>query len=218
MKNFFETLSGVILDIFYPRHCALCGKTIMGVTSIALCPVCLSQKHTPKVVRDDKFAFTEAIAVVKYDGNARDAMIKYKFKSVKYYSKAYAHLLSGLEAERPYLKDALMCSVPVSCTRDRAYSQTVLIAQELSKKWNSKFVPDSLRRRRTVGQLSKMKLYERKFFIKGSIDLNSFYSVYGKDVVVIDDIFTSGTTANECAKVLKMYGAENVYILCPCYD
>ncbi len=218
MKNFFETLSGVILDIFYPRHCALCGKTIMGVTDTALCPRCLSQKHTPKVVRDDKFAFTEAIAVVKYDGNARDAMIKYKFKSVKYYAKTYAHLLSSLLTERPYLKDAIMCSVPVSCTRDRAYSQTVLIAQELSKKWNSKFVPDLLKRRRTVGQLSKMKLYERKFFIKGSIDINSFYSVHGKDVVVIDDIFTSGTTANECAKVLKMYGAENVYILCPCYD
>ncbi len=218
MKKFFENFFNVVLDILYPRHCALCGKTICGITDTALCPRCLSKKHTPKVVRDHKFDFSEAIAVIKYDGHARDAMIKYKFKSIKYYAKAYAHILSNLETERPYLRDALMCSVPVSRTRDRAYSQTVLIAEELSKIWDSKFIPDLLKRCRTVGQLSKMKLYQRRFFIKGSIDLNSFYDVYDKDIVVIDDIFTSGTTANECAKVLKMYGARNVYILCPCYD
>jgi len=217
-QSCFKIISEVLLDLIFPKHCAVCGKTLMGYTKIPLCHICINKPLELKVVRDDNYSFTEAIVVLKYEGAVREAMIKYKFKAIKYYVKAYAYLIGRLAKERPYLKNAVMCCVPVSVTRDREYSQTMLIAQELSSIWNNTFVPDLLYRCRRVSQLSKMKLTERKFFIKNSIDVNPIYDIYGKDVLIIDDIFTSGTTADECARVLKMYGAKDVYIICPCYD
>lgn len=218
LKSVAITFCQIILDLIYPRHCAVCSHIIWGYTPTALCSKCIDKPLKPKVVRDDKYIFDEALAVIKYEDEAKRNMIKYKFKGIRYYHKAYAYLMDKATEQRPYYRDALMCCVPVSAKRDRAYSQTRIMAEELSKLWNNRFVPDLLIRCRLVNQLSKMDVPRRKFNIKDSIDLNPYYDVYDKDVVVIDDIFTSGTTANECAKVLKMYGARNVYILCPCYD
>ena len=93
MRNFFNIISTVALDLIYPRHCAACGAVIGGITDIALCRKCAQKTYTPKVVRSDKYAFDEAIAMMRYEGNARDAMIRYKFKSIRYYAKAYAYIM-----------------------------------------------------------------------------------------------------------------------------
>ncbi len=218
LKNIIGIFFNMILDLIYPRHCVACARVIWGYTPVSICSKCIDKPLKPKVIRDDKYIFDEALAVIKYEYDAKHNMIKYKFKSIKYYHKAYAYLMDKAVEARPYYRDAIMCCVPISAKRDRAYSQTKIMAGQLAEAWNSRFVPDLLVRCRLVGQLSKMNVAERRFNIRDSIDLNPYYNVYDKDVVVIDDIFTSGTTANECAKVLKMYGARNVYILCPCYD
>lgn len=218
LRSISEALCQIVLDLLYPRHCAVCARVIGGNIPIAICSNCIDKPLKPKIVRDSKYIFDEALAVVKYEEDTKSNMIKYKFKSIKYYHKAYAYLMDKAVETRPYYKDAIMCCVPLSAKRDRAYSQTKIIAEHLAEMWNSRFVPELLIRCRLVGQLSKMDVVGRRFNIKDSLDLNPYYNVYDKDVVVIDDVFTSGTTANECAKVLKMYGARNVYILCPCYD
>lgn len=214
----FKTISNIILDFIYPKHCVLCGKVLWHYGDSAICESCAAETHICKNVRDDRYYFDEAIGVIKYDGKAKDAMLKYKFKSVKYYAHAYARIMDEATADRPYLRNAVMCCVPVSKRRNRDYSQTKVLSEELSHLWGAHFVPDLLYRSRHVSQLSKMKLPERQFYIKDTIDLNPVYDVYGKDILVIDDIYTSGTTANECARILKMYGAERVFVLCPCYD
>ena len=63
-----------------------------------------------------------------------------------------------------------------------------------------------------------MNKAQRRLFVKGAFAVNPKYDLIGKDVVVVDDIFTSGATANECAKVLRSAGAKNVYIACACYN
>ena len=218
LQHLFKKVSDIILGFIYPAHCALCGKIIMSCGTVAICDKCNGTMPVCKVVRDDRFCFDEAIGVLKYEKAVKDAMLKYKFKSVRYYAGAYAHVMDKATGDRPYLRESLMCCVPVSKSRNRDYSQTEVAARELSELWGAEFVPDLLQRTKPVAQLSKMKLTERKFYIHGSIDVNPCYDIYGRDVLVIDDIYTSGTTANECARILKIYGAERVFVLCPCYD
>lgn len=218
LKYYFKCVADFAVDLFYPKHCAVCQKLLMGYTDTAVCKACAEAPPYPKVVRNDRHAFDEAIGAVKYSGDAKDAMLKFKFKSIRYYAKAYAYLIDRVSADRPYLKDAVMCSVPLSKSRDRAYNQTALIADELAKMWNCEYMENLLYKSREVSPLSKMKLPERKFYIKNAIDVNPVYDIYGKDILVIDDIYTSGTTADECAKVLKMHGASRVFVLCACYD
>lgn len=217
-KRLFNTMAQLCLDMIYPRHCALCGKTLGGYNRVAVCGHCDAQSLKTKVVKDDRFYFDEAIGAVKYQDSVKDAMIKFKFKATKYYGGAYAHIMDRASGDRPYFKEAIMCCVPLSKSRNRDYSQTEVMARQLAHMWNSEFAADLLYRRKSVGQISKMKLPERRFFIEGVFDVNPGYDIYSRDILIIDDIFTSGTTANECAKVLKMHGAERVFVLCPCYD
>lgn len=214
----FKRSLSIITDLLYPRHCAVCGKTILGTKKIALCLKCEKKPLKTKVVRDDKFFFDEAVSAVSYKGKAREAMINYKFKSVKYYSEAYACLIDMAVGDRMDFRNAIMCPVPLSKGRKRVYNQTAVIAEKLSKEWDAVYIPDLMYKCREVDQLSKMRLPERKFYIKDSLDVNPQYDIYNKDIVVIDDIYTSGTTANECARTLKMYGAARVFVLCACYD
>ena len=218
LKYCFKTITEVLLDLLYPKHCAICQKTIFFYTSVAVCSKCSSVNLKPKVIRDDRHAFDEAICALEYKDTAREAMTKYKFKSIKYYASAYAWIIDKVTADRAYLKEAVLCPTPLSMSRDRAYNQTDLIARELAGMWQSDYIPDLLHRCREVSPLSKMKLPERKFNIKDAVDVSPKYDIYGKDIVLIDDIFTSGTTADECARTLKMYGARRVYVLCAMYD
>jgi ComF family protein len=185
---------------------------------MAICGGCKDKEFTCKYVRDDRYHFDEAAAVLKYEGAVKDAMLNYKFKSVKYYGKTYAYIMDKETRDRDYLRKAIVCPVPLSKYRKRDYSQTEVLAKELSQLWGSRCISDLLYRSSPVSQLSKMKLPERRFYIRGSIDVNPYYDVYGKDILIIDDIYTSGTTANECARILKTYGADRVFVLCPCYD
>ncbi len=218
LRYCFNKITDIVLDLIYPKHCAICSKTILGYTKEALCLDCAKSDVRANCVRDDRFSFDESLSVLKYEGTVKENMLKYKFKSVKYFSKAYACLIDKAVIDRPYLKDAILCPVPLSFGREREYNQTALIAKELSKMWKSEYIEDLLYKCREVKPLSKMKLYERKFYIGGAINVNPVYDIMGKSVVIIDDIFTSGTTTDECAKMLKLYGAQNVYVLCACYD
>ena len=217
LKYSFKYISNFMADLVFPKQCVLCQKSLMNYSDTAVCLSCLKRPPEPKVVRDDRHAFDEAVGAAEYVGFVKDAMLKFKFKSVRYYAKAFAFLIDRASADRPYLKDALMCSVPLSKSRDREYNQTALIARELAAMWGSDFKEDLLRKCHEGRPLSKMKLPERKLHIKNAIDVNPVYDIYGKDILVIDDIYTSGSTADECAKTLKMHGASRVYILCACY-
>lgn len=217
-KSFFKKSLDIILDLLFPKHCIICDKTVFEFTDVALCRNCLGKEQTPKYIKDDKFIFDEAVCVLKYQDVVKDVMLRYKFKSIKYYSKAYAHLMIEAVKDREYFKDALICSVPLSAGRDRPYNQTAVIAKEIADLWQSEYIEDLLLKCREVKPLSKMKLPERRFYIEGAFSVNPKYGIFGRDILLIDDIFTSGTTAKECAKTLKMYGANKVYVLCACYD
>ena len=92
------------------------------------------------------------------------------------------------------------------------------VAKELAARWGTANVEELLYKSREINPLSQMKLPERRFYMEDAISVNPECRVSGRDVLLIDDIFTSGTTTGECAKILKAYGARKVYVLCACYD
>lgn len=217
-KSFFKKSLNIILDLIFPKHCVVCNKSIMEFTDVALCRDCIAKEQTLLYIKDDKYIFDEAVCVLKYQDAVKDVMLRYKFKSMKYYSKAYAYLMNEAVKDREYFKNALICSVPLSAGRERPYNQTAIIANEVAELWQSEYIEDLILKCREVKPLSKMKLSERRFYIENAFSVNPQYGIFGRDILLIDDIFTSGTTVKECAKVLKMYGANKVYVLCVCYD
>lgn len=207
-----------IKDIFYPRRCIYCNTTVKNFKRLCICQKCKNIRNYPHVVRDDRYLFTEAFGVLKYDDNIKTAMLKFKFKGLKYYGYTFAERMSLYQETFPYLKTAVLCCVPISESREREYNQTQIIAKHLGKILGNECVSDLLYKARDIKPLSKMNKAQRRLFVKGAFAVNPKYDLIGKDVVVVDDIFTSGATANECAKVLRSAGAKNVYIACACYN
>lgn len=216
--SLFDNISNFAKDIIFPRRCIYCERTIKNFKKLSVCPSCESIKAFPKVVRDDRFLFTEVFGVLKYDGAVRNAMIKFKFKSVKYYGYTFAQRMYMFADSFPYLKTGIMCCVPISGSRGRAYNQTEVIATHLAEMLGKECISDLLYKARDIKPLSTMNRKQREFCIRGAFGVNPAYDISGKDVVVVDDILTSGTTANECARVLLAAGAKRVYIACACYD
>ena len=215
IKHLFENL---IYDTFCPRHCVRCARVINDFRPVALCADCEKLKTVPKIERSDKFAFDGVAAALKYDDNVRWAMLKYKFKSCKYYGAAFEKCMADAFGDYPFFKDSLVCCVPVSRSRNRAYSQTAVIARELCRLLDLPFAEDLILKVKDIAPLSSMTREQRIFSIKGVFDVNPSYDIFGKNIVVTDDIFTSGSTANECALTLKSHGASSVWVACACYD
>jgi ComF family protein len=104
--------------------------------------------------------------------------------------------------------------IPISSGRmkERGYNQTELIAKELGRILSVEYLPNALVKiKETEHQINLSKI-ERKNNVKDSFKFADKYDVKGKRVLLVDDIFTTGATVNECSKVLKKANAKKVIV------
>ncbi|MDE1152301.1 MAG: ComF family protein [Micavibrio sp.] len=187
--------------------CDTCGipfsfETPMGI----LCASCLEQEPH----------YDRARAAVVYNDASRKLVIDFKYGDRLHAVHTFAPWM--VRAGAPLLAEAdVLIPVPLHRKRlwERRFNQSALLASETGKRaaravWNDGL----LRLRATVPQkgLSRAKRLEN---VRGAFALNPRYAhdIAGKTVMLVDDVFTSGATLNECARVLKKNGAARVFIL-----
>jgi len=216
-KIFSYTLE-FVSDIFWPKKCIVCTcRTPLG-RKAALCDDCRAKikKLSFNFVEPDRY-FEEAIAALPYEGNIRDAMIRYKFSGYKYLGDAFSEAL-GICLEDYDLSDhSVICPVPIHRLRNREYNQSLVIAENISEILGIPLCPDLLVKVKNLTPFSKMGYEMRSASVKGAIDFNLKYDIFGKSILLLDDIYTTGSTTDECAKILRMHGAEKVTVLAACY-
>ena len=106
-------------------------------------------------------------------------------------------------------------SVPLHRQRlqERGYNQAECIFQEWAREGEMLWLPSVLERRRDTIPQWELKLAERKKNMKGAFVVVDPEQVKNKNIILVDDIFTTGITLDECAKVLKQAGASSVHAL-----
>lgn len=214
-----DIIKNIFLDLFYPRRCILCNSHINIGKTYNICRRCnMNLKDSGKVVRDNDKYFEEAVCALEYSDFVKSSMRDYKFYNIRHLHKTFAYVIYQKIKDREFLKDvSLICPVPLHPSRDREYNQSYLVARHLGTLIGINCLEDLLFKIKNVNPLSKMGYSMRKQMIKSAIAFNITYNIEGKTICVVDDIYTTGTTANECARILMMYGAEKVYILSACY-
>ncbi len=214
MISFFSEL---ITDIFCPKRCVVCNCPVPLGREESICDDCLKHvcKNSEVIIEPDSY-FDEVISALPYERFTRSAMLRYKFHGRRYLSKAFSTALK-LVVEYHGLEDeySLVCPVPTHPVRDREYNQSYVIASELGL--HAEVAGDLLIKIKNINPLSSMGYLVRRICIRGAIEFNLKYDISGKNILLIDDVFTTGSTANECARILKMHGAENVTVLAACY-
>ncbi len=126
-----------------------------------------------------------------------------------------AHLVGRTGALTHYLEPDVIVPVPlhVSRLRERQFNQSLLLSRACFKKWRAKIKTNLLIRRYNTTPQSLLSGNERRQNLKGCFELTDNSSLAGKKILLVDDVLTTGSTINECVKVLRRSQPERIEVL-----
>ena len=165
-------------------------------------------------------SFENHLYIFKYEGIIRNMIINYKFNEKSYLYKTFVNFLLKNKKFFKILKSYdKIIPVPISKKRmkQRGYNQSKLIANELSKKLRIDLDLNSLLKVKDIIEQSKLDSRRREENIKNAYSLStnttSKKTLENKKIILIDDVFTTGSTVEECAKTLKKANPKRVDVL-----
>ena len=195
----------------FPKRCfGCCGPDEL------FCKKCLSALPPPSISR---VGYISAVfSASEYD----DPALKLAIRALKYRSgRKIADILAGFLANELHsnmsivLKEKpLVLAIPMSRgrKRERGYNHAELLAEIVAQKLSLPFKPEVLKKIKDVfPQAECRSRRERLENIRDSIGVNPDFDFHGKNILLIDDVSTTGATLNEAARVLKKAGAAKIY-------
>lgn len=189
-------------------YCTVCGKPLDITTSMGLvCGSCIRKKYY----------FDRTFCVFAYNDTIARAIFEFKFYRKTFLSKFFTKLLANKIKDCRENIDFITC-VPmhIKRLRQRGYNQSLLLVKDLSDMINVPYIPDLLIKIKHTKAQVQLNHKHRKTNLKSAFELNNKYVnvVKGKNILVVDDVFTTGSTVNECAKALKQQGdVARVFVL-----
>lgn len=181
--------------------CHICGIPLQA-TEQTTCGACLARP--PRIHR--------ARAAVTYGDLARSLAIRLKYGRKVAVARTMARYMASLVGEAV---DRLLVPVPLHRTRlwGRGFNQSALVARELSRKFGIAADPLALARIRRTPPLKGMSPIQRRKTVAGAFRVGDKAAIAGKTVVLVDDVLTTGSTAEACARALKRAGAARVELV-----
>lgn len=230
-----------VLDIVFPRRCAVCGDICIpnGQLVCGTCkdrPIRITEPRCKKCSKPiasealefcydctkKDFHYKRGISLWLYDEVMKQSIVRYKYKGGKEYTGYYAgEVVKYLGKEIKEIEPDVLLPVPVHRTRQkqRGYNQAELLAREIGRLLNIMVLPDALIRtiktlpQKELSNIERMRNLERAFAVSKKYEktISKFHKL-----MLIDDIYTTGSTIEACTKVLQKAGAEDVYFLTLC--
>lgn len=209
-----------IIDFLFPNYCGICGKKI---NERYTCEKCLNilECYREKVFINAKYenSYDQLLCLFEYAGIVKSKMLQYKFKNKKYLSRMFGEILANRVKRYNIVADVVI-PVPISKTRlkERGYNQSEYIAKFFSEISNMQVEKNCLIKVKDNPKQSTLTATKRRTNVLDAYKVINTEKIFGKIVILLDDIYTTGATMNECAKVLKKAGAKKVIALALLYS
>ncbi len=225
----------LLFDLIFPKFCLGCNKwgayLCLNCQKEILqgdlvCPICeklaIGGKTHPICTK--KYGLDGLWSLGVYGGTLKKGIQKLKYKFVTELAEALVNLLLIYSAKYTPLfieeikknrgEGWIIVPVPLYPKREkwRGFNQSALLAKILAKKLGLKYGDYLLRIKHTKPQM-KLKGWERKKNIKNAFALAVNSSLLAESILLVDDVWTTGSTLKECCKVLKLGGAKKVWAL-----
>lgn len=182
--------------------CICCGLPLRG-TDIETCAACLAKP--PRIERTR--------AAVAYDDKSRSITLRLKYGRRVALARTMARYMAPLvDRDAP---NPLLVPIPLHRSRlwTRGFNQAALLAQELSRRLGTGHDPFLLRRLKRTPPLKGMSRLQRRKTVAGAFGVREGSCLEGATVILVDDVLTTGSTANACARVLRRAGADRVHLI-----
>jgi ComF family protein len=207
------------LTAFHPlkgSFCNVCGEALLSPAFIdrpgALCGLC-QRLHPP---------FERAVAYGNYDGELRDLIHLLKYQQVRPAAAVLGRMVGEAVATlETSLPDGAFQVVPVPLhprkQAQRGFNQAELIArvvlQQLARPERFQLRTGVLVRQRETGSQIGLTRHQRRENLRGAFAVINPAHIAHRNVLLVDDVFTTGTTASECARVLRRGGAARIWVV-----
>jgi ComF family protein len=233
-ERMLKTIGRALRSLLFPSHCELCGVFIPSHLSSPVCPMCLDKvlliagPHCPSCGRttfspdkrcglcgDQDFHFDRAHACVVYADEMKKLLHKLKFGKKRYLTPFFSEVMARFCKKN--LPGATFDVVPVPMDRrrrlKRGFNQSELLAGRLAASLGSPYLPGILDCSVSKVPQSFLSKAERAANVRDRFFVKKNASVQGRDILLVDDILTTGNTSSACAKALKDAGARSVTVL-----
>lgn len=212
-----------LLDLIFPKVCVECGeegKDIcekcfqkISIRTNQVCPHCRKENTYGKFCStfcNKDYSFDQLIVCTDYS-RIKKLIIKFKYKFSKDILKILAKILR-LELKNctkvfPGEKIVVPAPIHKKNLKKRGFNQALLLAKEVTKVFPNTKLLDCLVEKENRTEQAKLDRSHRLSNLKNSISINQTPT---KNILLIDDIVTTGSTLNECSKVLKKAGATHI--------
>lgn len=203
-----------LLEIIYPPMCSICGAP----SKQYLCNKCEKKLNQIEIipsnvhlVSDTKM--TKCIHAFMYEGVIRDLILQYKFDYKPYIYRTFITFFKKNEKLYSIFRNYdIIVPVPISKKRwkNRGYNQSALLAKELAKIYNLKYDDTALIKIKNNPKQSTLNQEERIQNVKNVYKIKNNVNIINKNILLVDDVYTTGATCGECAKILEESGAKFV--------
>ncbi len=233
----FKALQNSILSLICPRECRVCSCQVECLDDGVACSECWAATHifhgsemlcdkcgafygneaAPVRVfchKCDDHYYEKASAIGIYENALATSIIS--LKSTPVLAKTIRSIIAKMVERTNFSGIDLLIPIPLSKKRrlERGFNQAEIIADEIGRQIHVPVDPHSLSRKlhspiHRVGMDQKA----RELTVKNSFEVVRPKLIAGKSILLVDDVFTSGSTASNCAKILKKNGAASVNVI-----
>ena len=228
--------------VLFPSNCRICRSALTNISALPVCDECLQRiapldgvlcsvcgEKLPERYFEDEAGprcvpckhasplFRKAVAYGAYDGTLRDLLHLFKYQHVRPAAALLGRLLNRAVAETELPKNLLV--VPVSLfrgkQRSRGFNQAEDIARNFVRCWTGGSIQlevSALIRTRDTASQTGLTRHQRRSNMRGAFAVPQPEKVSGRNILIVDDVMTTGTTAGECARVLLRAGANQVFV------
>jgi competence protein ComFC len=217
------------INFLYPSQCPSCSKETDSFSTAPFCSVCWSgiKKYagpscrvcaTPFASEDASVCgecmkkppyFSKAISYGLFDGTLAAAIHFFKFQRIKRLHRPLGDLLLSLDL--PGIDALIPVPLTIRSLRERGFNQSLLLAKAVSEKIKTPLIMDGLLKETETAPQIGLSKKERRLNLKGTFRTGRKF--HGMRLLLIDDVMTTCSTADECSKELLRAGAVEVTVL-----
>jgi competence protein ComFC len=239
-KFSWHVLISGFVDILYPKICLVCRNKLKAVAiSELVCPGCWAKikKNHPAFCRrcgrnleKKSFALHVCLGCIKrtlhfdrafspcvYEGTIKELIHQFKYGKKDYLGPLLSSLMIEFIEDYDLPIDLLDLIIPVPLyparLREREFNQAEILSRQLAKAFNKEVLTDNLIRHRPTKTQTELPPAERLLNVKESFAVKNTKALDGKNILLVDDVLTTGATASEAALTLKDAGAHIVFVL-----